>query len=269
MSNSRKSVYISSRPELAMWIASWFIAPGPWIRSSSGEPVKNVGLRLEGLGAIVSLPPSGVASKFSWLLQLTTKSDPSADPDPDPTEQPPNATSAPQTNDRPALGADAARGGAVAAGDLQLAAAADVGDERPRLDVGERPAQLRLEASGPCFDLHRRVGPRPLDHLGRQRGDEVAEAVDVNHLPLDHTVATVQRGRAQLHHRCEGRAGVGDGGAGGQPSRGRREDVAAMEGRADRLPPKGRRLDPVDLPRAARGQREHAVVRTDEEPVTG
>ena len=104
----------------------------------------------------------------------------------------------------------------------------------------------------PAFDLDGRVGRRPLDHLGRQRGDEVAEAVDVNHLPLDHAVAPVQRRRAQLHHRLQGRAGVRGGGAGGQPAGGRREHVAAVKGRADRLAPKAGRLDPVDLPRPAR-----------------
>src|SRR4051812_46397450 len=85
----------------------------------------------------------------------------------------------------------ARRRGPIATRDLHLAAGADVGDQRARLDVRERPPENRAEATLRALhldlDVRRARGAAAGEELGRQRGDEIAEAVDVDDLSLDHT----------------------------------------------------------------------------------
>ena len=171
---------------------------------------------------------------------------------------------------RPPPGAHARRRGPVAARDLQLAAASRC---RRSARPTERPRRFARRPGGSALPSPRpRPGPRRAcraaarEQLGRQRGDEVAEAVDVDHLPLHDAALLVQRRRARARRsrRCSGPTSAATR-ARRQAPRGRREHVAAVEGRADRIAAEQRRLDAVDPARRPRRQRQHAVVRPDEE----
>ena len=172
---------------------------------------------------------------------------------------------APDADDGPALGAEPARRGAVAAGDLQLAAAADVSDERPRLHVGERPPEPRLEPTVAPLDLDDRVGRRPRHHLRRS---------EVMRLPKPSTWITSPSttpprlwSGGSVSSTIDGVSGPASDGAAPAASR---PAAGAKTSRPWKVGLTGSRRKPA--PRCGRlragrprGQRQNAVVGTDEE----
>lgn len=133
-------------------------------------------------------------------------------------------------------GAELAGGAALVDGDFQHAGRSEDGDDLAGVHVGVGGSQ---RADAQRTDIDRQIDGRA-DRAGEvvlaDVGDQVAEVINVEHLPLDAALRE-RRGRFQIQdfELVDDRADVDEAQAAREVAGDGREDISAMEGRADVL----------------------------------